>query len=118
MDPPLNTEFVALDNFRPSGGADFANTCFIAVVANLRHVHPQLMSYVKDYTWPSFVRHCRSLRDENDALKFSSRDGNGQHDATELLGQIIPADPMKTGYGVQIKKIKEVFCCNDSIPSQ
>ena len=118
MDPPLNSEFVALDNFRRSGGENFQNTCFIAVVANLRHVHPQVMSYVQDHTWTSFVRHCRSLRDENDALIFSARDGNGQHDATLLLGQIIPADPMKSGYGVQIQKIKVLFCCKDSTPSE
>ena len=60
----------------------------------------------------SFVIYPRTLRDEKHALKFGSKDGNGQHDATELLGAILPSDPTIFGYGVQIKKVRHVFCCN------
>ena len=112
MAVPLQSAFVPLDNFIPEGGRDFANTCFIAVVANLRHVLPPVMKFMKEHkhTWPSFVNYSRILRDKHQALKFGSGDGNGQHDATELLGAIIPADPKSCGYGVQIRKLKTVSC--------
>ena len=105
--------FVPLPNFIPSGGRDFQNTCFIAVVANLRHVLPPVMQFITDqkHTWESFVSFSRTLRDDKQALKFGSGDGNGQHDAAELLGAIIPADPLISGSGVQIEKIREVYCC-------
>ena len=101
-----DASFEPLPNFLDDG--DFANTCFIAVVANLRHVLPSVNKFLNEqnHTWPSFVRYCRALRDRNDVLKFGSGDGNGQHDATELLGSIIPSDPMISGYGVQIKKFR------------
>ena len=105
--------FVPLHNFMPAGGRDFENTCFIAVVANLRHVLPPVMQLMTEqkHTWESFVTFSRTLRDDKHALKFGSGDGNGQHDATELLGAIIPADPLISGSGVQIEKIREVYCC-------
>ena len=109
----LHSAFVPLLNFLPEGGHDFANTCFIAVVANLRHVLPPVMKFMNEHkhTWASFVTYSRALRDRNDDLKFGSRDGNGQHDATELLGAIIPADPKIAGSGVQIRKHRLVKCC-------
>ena len=109
----LHAAFVPLHNFLPEGGRDFANTCFIAVVANLRHVLPPVMKFMNEHkhTWASFVTYSRALRDEKHALKFGSRDGNGQHDATELLGAIIPADPLGCGSGVQILKLRTVSCC-------
>ena len=63
------------------------------------------------HTWESFVTYSRALRDRNGDLKFGSGDGNGQHDATELLGAIIPADPKIAGSGVQIRKHRLVKCC-------
>ena len=104
-------DFVPLPNFQDD--ADFANTCFIAVVANLRHVLPPVMNFMTEHkhTWTSFVTYARILRDKKGALKFGSRDGNGQHDATELLGAIIPADPLGLGSGVQILKLRTVSCC-------
>ena len=107
----LEHDFVPLDNFRD--GRDFTNTCFIAVVANLRHVLPPVMKFMREHkhTWPTFVSYARVLRDKKGALKFGSRDGNGQHDATELLGAIIPADPLGRGSGVQIMKHRTVSCC-------
>ena len=120
MAGPLEEDFVPLENFMKEGGPDFANTCFIAVVANLRHVLPPVMKFMKEHnhTWASFVTYSRTLRDKNQALKFGSGDGNGQHDATELLGAIIPADPMISGSGVQIKKRRRVFCCNEANESE
>ena len=108
--------FVPLHNFQ--GGRDFANTCFIAVVANLRHVLPPVMKFMTEHkhTWESFVLYARALRDKKHALKFGSRDGNGQHDATELLGAIIPADPLGRGSGVQIMKHRTVSCCGSDAP--
>ena len=108
--------FVPLHNFQ--GGRDFANTCFIAVVANLRHVLPPVMKLMTEHkhTWESFVTYARALRDKKHALKFGSRDGNGQHDATELLGAIIPADPLGRGSGVQIMKHRTVSCCGSDAP--
>ena len=114
MDIPLLEDFVPLHNFLEDHGEDFANTCFIAVVANLRNVLPPVMNFLVEHrhSWSSFVTYARTLRDEKHTLKFSSKDGNGQHDATELLGTILPSDPTIVEYGAQIKKVKHVFCCN------
>ena len=113
--------FIPLVNFLPEGGQDFENTCFIAVVANLRQVLPPVMEVIREkkHTWESFVRFCRTqIVDEKLALKFGSEDGNGQHDATELLGAIVPADPTGSGSGVQISKRRVVFCCNDAFTKE
>ena len=113
MDSPLLEDFVPLHNFLEDHGEDFANTCFIAVVANLRNVLPPVMKFLVEHrhSWSSFVTYTRTLRDDKHALKFGSKDGNGQHDATELLGAILP-DPSVSGYGVQIIKVRSIFCCD------
>ena len=114
----LQSEFVPLHNLDYARGIDFEHTCFIAVVANLRHVLPPVMKFMNEgrHTWPSFVTYSRSIRDRHHALKFGSQDGNGQHDATELLGAIIPADPTIDGSGVRIMKHRYLWCCNPDIP--
>ena len=114
VNTPLLEDFVPLHNFLADYGEDFANTCFIAVIANLRNVLPPVKKFLVEHrhSWSSFVTYTRTLADEKHALKFGSKDGNGQHDATELLGAILPSDPTIFGYGVQIKKVKTVSCCN------
>ena len=74
----LHSSFVPLHNFLPKDGRDFDNTCFIAVVANLRHVLPPVMEFMNEHkhTWASFVTYSRSLQDKNESLKFGSQDGN------------------------------------------
>ena len=78
------SHFVPLDNFRASGGDNFRNTCFIAVVANLRPVLEPVMEYTQTCTWTDFVNHVRALQDHNShTLKYGALDGNGQHDMTQ-----------------------------------
>ena len=73
----------------PAGGRDFENTCFIAAVANLRHVLPRVMQLMTErkHTWESFVTFSTTLRDDKHALKFGSEDGN---DRALVLVPVIP----------------------------
>ena len=67
-----------------AGDPNFRNTCFIAVVANLRHVLQPVMQRVSEYTWIGYVTHVRSRHQ----YRYSEEHG-GQHDAAELLGDIV-----------------------------
>ena len=55
----LRGEFVPLQNFQP-GDVNFRNTCFIAVVANLRHVLQPVMEAVRQYKWKDYINLVRT----------------------------------------------------------
>ena len=81
----LHEEFVPLFNFQ-HGDVNFRNTCFIAVVANLRHVLQPVMETVRAYSWKEYI----SLVRTSPHARYSYGPiHNGQHDAAELLGGIL-----------------------------
>lgn len=105
------TEFMELRNFMPGRGPDFRNTCFVAVVANLRHLLRPVHSVTSKLTWTQFVTFVRqSLRDRSGQLLFSASDGSGQHDAAALLGEFLSAVP-NSSFGTRIRKTKKTSCC-------
>ena len=105
----LREEFVPLHNFQP-GDVNFNNTCFIAVVANLRHVLQPVMDVVRQYTWNEYINHVRS----NWNGKYRVGEGhNGQHDAAELLGDIIHCNASRSGVELYVSKV--VYECNHCI---
>ena len=100
-----------LRNFMPGRGPDFRNTCFVAVVANLRHVLRPVHLETSKRTWTQLVTFVRqSLRDRSGQLLFSASDGSGQHDAAALLGEFLTAVPNST-FGTRIRKMKKLSCC-------
>ena len=104
-------EFVELTNFLPNRGRDFHNTCFIAVVANLRHLLVPVRQQTCQRTWIELVNFVRQeMRDDQSNLLFSSYDGNGQHDAALLLSEFLNTAPWNT-FGVRIRKMKYMACC-------
>ena len=104
-------EFVELTNFLPKRGRDFHNTCFIAVVANLRHLLTPVQQQISHFTWIELVNFVRQqMRDDRSNLRFSSRDGNGQHDAADLLSEFLATAPRNT-FGTRISNIKYMLCC-------
>ena len=109
--PLQGTEFMELTNFMPGRGPDFRNTCFVAVVANLRHLLRPVHLETSKRTWTQFVTFVRqSLRDRRGELLFSASDGSGQHDAAALLGEFLTAVP-NTTFGTRIRKMKKTSCC-------
>ena len=109
------TEFIELRNFLPLPGRDFRNTCFVAVVANLRHLLYPVRLETSKRTWTqlvTFVR--RELRNAKAELLFSATDGEGQHDAAELLGEFLSAVP-NTTFGTRIRKTKYNSCCDQTV---
>ena len=108
-------EFIRLDNFLPGHGSDFSNTCFIAVVANLRHLLCPVHQQISQYTWTELVNYVRQeMRDDRMNLRFSSRDGNGQHDAADLLSEFLATAPINT-FGTRILKVKYITCCERTL---
>ena len=106
----LQSHFIPLDNFRPSGGENFRNTCFIAAVANLRHVLEPVMEYTSAFTWTQFVNHVRAMQDrDTHILKYGTLDGNGQHDAADLLGELLHDRASAESFGVRIKITKQLL---------
>ena len=92
------------------GGDNFRNTCFIAVVANLRHVLEPVMEYTQTFTWTEFVNHLRALQDHNSlTLKYGAHDGNGQHDAADLLGDLLHDGASAESFGVMIRITKQLL---------
>ena len=81
----LREEFVPLQNFQP-GHVNLENTCFIAVVANLRHILQPVMEFVREYNWNDVIHLVR--RSYNGEYRHGPGH-NGQHDAAELLGSIL-----------------------------
>ena len=99
----LREGFVPL--FRETtGDGNVQNTCFIAVVANLRHVLQPVMEAVQQYNWRDYVNHVRT------SWHGEYRYGpghNGQHDAAELLGDILHGHTSR--HGVELCVTKQVF---------
>ena len=112
---PLHaSEFIELRNFLPGRGRDFRNTCFIAVVANLRHLLRPVQLQTSKRTWTELVTFVRQeLRDDRAELRFSSSDGEGQHDAALLLSDILSTVPITT-FGTRIRKTKYMSCCEQT----
>ena len=108
-------EFIELRNFMPGRGPDFRNTCFVAVVANLRHLLRPVHLETSKRTWNQFVTFVRrELRDHQAQLLFSASDGSGQHDAAVLLGEFLSAVP-NTTFGTRIRKTKYNSCCDQTV---
>ena len=102
----LLDEFVPL--FRETHGEEeYQNNCFIAVVANLRHVLQPVMEAVHEYKWKDYVHHVRTAWNG----EYGYGPGhNGQHDAAELLGEILHGHTSRCGLEVCVTK--QVFECN------
>ena len=109
----LQDEFVPLYNFQPSGGMNFRNTCFIAVVANLRHLLEPIRNKLRNFTWSEFVQHVRTLRNDKGDLKFGASDAGGQHDAADLLGDLLYG---AQSFGIRYRVTKSMYCCNFEDP--
>ena len=73
----LRGEFVPLHNFQP-GDVNFRNTCFIAVVANLRHVLQPVMKAVRQYKWKDYIN---LVRTSWEGEYIYALEHDGQHDA-------------------------------------
>ena len=94
----------------------FRNTCFIAVVAQLRHLLQPVMESVRQYRWNDYIMFVRSM--SNQKYGYTTPDqGDGQHDAAELLGDIL--HEYASDFGVEIRKNTVMYeCnCNDSTES-
>ena len=102
----LRDDFVPLHNFQP-GDDNFKNTCFIAAVTNLRHVLQPVMDVVRQYTWNEYIYHVRCSWNGKYCFGLGH---NGQHDAAELLGEILHENAFRSG--VQLSVSKVVFECN------
>ena len=100
----LREEFIPLDNFQ-HGSSNFQNTCFVAVVANLRHVLPPVMQAVRSYTWKEYINEVRRMQEGRYAYTLEH---HGQHDAADLLGDILP-HPAE--FGIELAVTKGVECC-------
>ena len=102
----LSEGFVPL--FRETtGDVNFQNTCFIAAVANLRHVLQPVMEAVRQYKWKEYINHVRTSWHG----EYSDAPGhNGQHDAAELLGDIL--HDHTSSYGVEMCVATHVYECN------
>ena len=102
----LRGNFVPLYNFQ-AGDEDFNNTCFIAVVANLRHLLLPVMNSVSRYRWKDYIKHVRRMW--NNAYCYGPVH-NGQHDAAELLGGILHDHCAR--FGVELCVTKHMYDCN------
>ena len=102
----LRENFVPLYNFQ-AGNDNFKNTCFIAVVANLRHVLQPVMESVQQYNWKDYINYVRS--NWNAKYEFAP-EHNGQHDAAELLGDIMFAHRFL--FGVEVCVCRQIYECN------
>ena len=94
----LGEDFVPLHNFQ-AGDDDYKNTCFIAVVANLRHVLEPVMHAVEKYTWKDYIHRVRSSWDGTFAY---AAEHHGQHDAADFLSEILY--DYRTSFGVEVCK--------------
>ena len=104
--PLLRGEFVPLYNFQ-LGNVIFRNTCFIAVVANLRHVLQPVMEAVRQYKWKDYVNLVRTSWEGEYRYALEH---NGQHDAAELLGALLHEHASR--FGIELCVTKQVYDCN------
>ncbi len=104
--PVLSEDYVPLYNFQ-LGSNDFRNTCFIAAVANLRHVLQPVMEITRRRTWKDFIIFARN---EWKGKYAFAPEHDGQHDAAELLGDILHGTA--SWYGVEISVTTQIFGCN------
>ena len=86
-------DFVPLKNFQLVN-ENFRNTCFIAVVANLRNVLEPVMQAVQNKNWNDYVNLVRTAWDGQYSY---APEHDGQHDAAELLGAILHAHASRFG---------------------
>ena len=99
--------FFPLPNFQ-AGDVDFMNTCFIAVIVNLRYLIPAVFSVLglKSLSWMQVIKLVRGN-------KWHGKYGydtqfHGQHDAADLLGDILFEDQDQS-YNIFITKNNEVL---------
>ena len=80
--------FLPLPNFQP-GDVDFMNTCFIAVIVNLRYLIPAVFTVLglSSLSWKQVIKMVR--RTKWDGKYGYDNQYRGQHDAAELLGDIL-----------------------------
>ena len=102
----LGKDFVPLANFQ-DGDENFRNICFIAVVANLRHVLNPVMQSVQQYTWKEYINLVRTSWDGEYSYALEH---DGQHDAAELLGALLHQHA--STFGIELCKTKQLFDCN------
>ena len=83
----IGERFIPLKNFQP-GSTNYQNTCFIAVVVNLRALIPQIgrVLQLQNQTWKETIDLVRRKWNAKYSYNPIHR---GQHDAAELLGDIL-----------------------------
>ena len=57
--PLLREQLVPLFNYQP-GDIHFESTCFIAIVANLRHILQPVTETVRQYAWKEYINRVRT----------------------------------------------------------
>jgi len=95
----VGNDFIPLPNFQPDD-IRFWNTCFIAVVVNLRNLVPDIARVLdlQNSTWKEVIRVVRGMC----KCKYHyNAEHCGQHDAAELLGDILFE---AAGYGFLLSK--------------
>ena len=95
-----------MQNFQ-LGDVNFRNTCFIAVVANLRHVLQPVMEAVRQYKWQDYINLVRTSWEGEYSYALEH---NGQHDAAELLGALLHEHASR--FGVELCVTTQVYECN------
>ena len=83
----IGARFISLPNGQ-AGSDNYRNTCFIAVVVNLRALIPQIgrVLQLQTHTWKETIDLVRS---KWNARYSYNEDHHGQHDAGDLLGDIL-----------------------------
>ena len=99
----VGSDFIPLPNFQPDD-IRFSNTCFIAVVVNLRNLIPDIVRFLdlQNSTWKEVVRAVRGGM-FNCKYHYNARHC-GQHDAAESLGDILFEAVRLYGYGFYVKR--------------
>ena len=105
----VGSEFIPLPNFQPDH-SDSRNTCFIAVVVNLRSLLPAIndVLHLNQRSWKETITEVRArwVQKYEYTLEFQ-----GQHDAAELLGDILWEAP---AYRWSEKKTTTFYECRHS----
>ena len=105
----VGSEFIPLPNFQPEQ-SDYRNTCFIAVVVNLRSLLPAIndVLHLNERSWKETITAVRVKWRQKYAFTLEFQ---GQDDAAELLGDILWEAP---AYRWSCKKTTTFYECRHS----
>ena len=113
FEPPMEQEFIPLANFQ-EGDASYRNTCFIAVVMNLRGLIPAIdeVLSLNTLSWKETITVVRAKWRNKYAHTLAF---DGQDDAAELLGDLMWDAP---AYRWSCKKTTKYHRCLHSTEMQ